>query len=753
MIPRRSFIVSLAGSCLGAILAPSGEATTSPGAAPRFNVRPHHGVPTIFHHSQPIVPMAHFALTMTPKAVADFDGAGIDFFTFHLNSSCCGKEVYPPRTDCYPLQTASLDEIAGYILKQNPNSYLMPRVLLWGPRNQQEWDMAHPGQSYLEHPSLGSQVWRDAAEQDLRQLLEHIEASPYRDRVLGYHVGWGTCGEWMYWGWDHANAIDRSPAILAAFRQWLQQRYRGDAEQLRTSWNTPAVDFETAAAPTDEDLHRAALGMFLDPSRGRIVPDYYEFLSDLNVELIGHFGKVVKGVTKGQVLYGVFYGYDIHSSVNDYRLRASAHCNLPRLLEISELDFVCSPNGYYDRSIGGMDFPQGVVTSIQRRGKVYFNEVDTWTYLSKPEPDMVKSHTRVETPPATREVLRRNFCQSLVEGCAMWWMIDQADAFWYSAQDILEDLKYMAQIYRFGLGTDRQTTAQVAVVVDERSVFYLKLDPAQDVMNCCLFSQFFELRRMGAPYDTFVLDDVVSGRVPPHKVYLFLNAFSLSAAGREAVHKVLQRDGAVAVWIYAAGLIDRGLDVTNMEKLTGIHIGADPVRGSLGLKIIDGQHPLTRRLGAGFDFESSLWKINSWQTTPPHRRPCSPLFFADDGKATTLALLTSSNKPGYVVKPVDGWESVYMAGGPAPAAAWRELVRYSGALVVNEEPDVLYANQSWLALHTSSAGSRRIRLPFRAGGVYDVFSRQALSGATSEFELKVEKWKTYLFYLGPSFQP
>jgi len=204
----------------------------------------------------------------------------------------------------------------------------------------------------------------------------------------------------------------------------------------------------------------------------------------------------------------------------------------------------------------------------------------------------------------------------------------------------------------------------------------------------------------------------------------------------------------VAVWVYAAGLIEGGLDLKNIEKLTGIHVGADPVQGSLDLKIIDGEHPLTRRLGKGFDFESNLWKINSWQTTQPQRRPCSPLFFADDATAATVAVLTSNNKPGYAVKSVGGWKSVYMAGAPAPAAAWRELVRYSGSLIMNDEPDVLYANRSWLALHTGGAGLRQIRLPFRAAGIYDVFGRKTLSGPTSEFELEVEKWKTYLFYLG-----
>jgi hypothetical protein len=690
--------------------------------------------------------MAHFALTMTPKVVSDFDRAGINFFTFHLNFSD-KNGPYPPG--CYPLQTASLDEIASYILKQNPKSYLMPRVLLWEPRNRGEWDKEHPGQSYLGNPSLASTVWKEAAEQDLRQLLEHIEGSPYRERVVGYHVGWGVCGEWTYWGFAKPNPIDRSPAILQAFRQWLKQRYRGEAKQLQESWNTPKVEFETVAAPTEEDLRHAALGMFADPSHSRIVPDYYGFLSDLSVELIGHFGKVVKAVTKSQALYGVFYGYDIGLYLNDYVLRNAGHCNLQGLLEIPEVDFVCSPNGYYDRNIGGIDFAQGVTTSVQRRGKVYFNEVDTRTYLSKSGPWEVESHIRVETPRDTREVLRRNSCQSLVEGYALWWMTNEANGYWFSAPDILQDLKHMAQIYRFGLGTDRKSIAQVAVVVDDRSVFYLKLDPEHNVMNSCVLSQFFELRRMGATYNTFILDDVISGRVPAHKVYLFLNAFAVSASARDALHKVLNRDRAVAVWIYAAGLIDRGLDLMNMEKLTGIHISADPVRGSLDLKIIDGEHPLTRRLGAGFDFRSNLWKISPWDMPGPQERLCAPLFFADDPKATTLGALTTNSKTGYAVKSVKGWKSIYMAGAPAPAAVWRELVRDSGVPILNEEPDVLYANRSWLALHTDKAGSRRIKLPFQAEGVYEVFDRKTIAHHTNEFSFEGDHLKTYLFYFGP----
>jgi hypothetical protein len=710
-------------------------------------VRRLHGVTTIYHYDRPVVPMVHFALTMTPKAAADFDGAGVDFFTFHLNSGP-DASPYAPRTDCYPLQTGSFDDIAHYILKQNPKSYLMPRVLLWGPQNQEAWGAQNPGESYLGHPALGSAVWKTSAEEDLQRLLRHIDASSFADRVLGYHVGWGTCGEWMYWGWDQPASIDRSPATLRAFRQWLRVRYHGDTAQLRQVWKNPTVDFDSAGAPTDEDLRHADLGMFIDPARTRVVPDYYEFLSDLNVELIKFFGKVVKAETKAQALYGVFFGYDIHSNFNDYRLRASAHCGLERILETPEVDFVCSPNGYYDRSIGGMDFPQGVVTSVQLHGKVYFNETDTWTYLAKAAPDPNETNMRVGNPRDTREVLRRNFCQSLVEGCALWWMTNEADGYWYSAPEILQDLAQMARIHRFGLETERESIAQAVVVVDDRSPFYLKLDPAQNVMNPFVLSQFYELRRMGTPYDTLILEDVVRQRARPYKLYIFLNVFVATAAERESLHRILRENHATAVWLYAAGLIGPGLDLKNMEEFTAIRIAADPMEGSLDLRITDSDHPLTRRLGKGYSFEANHHTLTSLQERPPTAIACSPIFFADDPRATTLGVLMANNKPGYVVKAADGWQSIYMSAGPAPAAVWREVARDADVRILNENPDVLYANRSWLALHTGAAGSRRIRLPYRAEKVCEVFSGKVLSGPTSEIELEVEKWKTYLFYLG-----
>lgn len=758
MIGRRSFLAAVTSSSLCRVPLGVGRIAASKAASRRFSVQPLNGVPTIFHRSQPILPMAHFALPMTRKAVADFDGAGIHFFTFHINA---GPANSPYSADGYPLQTGSFDEIANYIMRLSGKSYIMPRVLLWGPRNQAMWDQEHPGNTYLGHPSMGSEIWRASAEEHLRGLIRHVESSSYSDRVIGYHVGWGTAGEWMYWGWKAPNPPDGCSALLEAFRRWLLHRYEGRVTDLQKAWGDSSVNFQNAGSPTEEDLRHADFGMFIDPSRSRIVPDYYDFLSNQNAELVRYFAKVVKDETKQQALYGVFFGYDINNVFNDYRLRVSAHCSVNRILKMPEVDFIASPNGYFDRNIGGMDYPQGVTTSVLTHGKVYFNEVDTWTYLSPPSrsgrcgPFNPQFQMWVETPEATREVMRRNFCQSLVEGYALWWMTCQRNAYWFLAPDILENLKHMAEIHQFGLQTDRRSIAQVAVVVDDRSNFYLKLNRLPNsVMNPCVFSQVFELRRMGTPYNTYVLDDVVAGRVSPHRLYIFLNAFAISAAEREALQKVFGRDHATVVWVYAAGLIDKRIDVGNMEKLIGIRVHADLRQSPLNLRITNDRHALTRQLGLGFDFKAHLRVLTSRNAMLPRGIVSSPIFFADDPDATTLGLLTANDKPGYAVKPVERWRSVYLGAAPAPASAWREIARYAGVQIFNEGNDVLYADRTWLTLATAGSGVRRISLPFRAPGVFEVFGKKEVAGPTRQFSFQADRWKTYLFYLGqPSKLP
>ena len=67
-----------------------------------------------------------------------------------------------------------------------------------------------------------------------------------------------------------------------------------------------------------------------------------------------------------------------------------------------------------------------------------------------------------------------------------------------------------------------------------RSLFY------EDIRNLYSLPGIWHQRhqglaRFGAPYDIYLMQDLVDGKLPPYKLYVFLNAFHLDAARRAAL--------------------------------------------------------------------------------------------------------------------------------------------------------------------------------------------------------------------------
>src|SRR5205085_318721 len=62
------------------------------------------------------------------------------------------------------------------------------------------------------------------------------------------------------------------------------------------------------------------------------------------------------------------------------------------------------------------------------------------------------------------------------------------------------------------------------------------------------------LNRFGAPHDVYLLNDLLEGRLPEYKLYVFLNPFHLNDHRRQALHQALGKGGKTALWLYAPGL-------------------------------------------------------------------------------------------------------------------------------------------------------------------------------------------------------
>ena len=103
----------------------------------------------------------------------------------------------------------------------------------------------------------------------------------------------------------------------------------------------------------------------------------------------------------------------------------------------------------------------------------------------------------------------------------------------------------------------------------------------------------------GAPWDFLLLDDIGSPLLPDYKLYVFLNAFCVEPARREAIHAKLKRNGATALFVYAPGYLGPGRRIARRDAaLTGIRVAQDDREGRPQV-LLEAGDPLARGLTPG----------------------------------------------------------------------------------------------------------------------------------------------------------
>jgi hypothetical protein len=78
----------------------------------------------------------------------------------------------------------------------------------------------------------------------------------------------------------------------------------------------------------------------------------------------------------------------------------------------------------------------------------------------------------------------------------------------------------------------------------------------------------------------------------------------------------------------------------------------------------------------------------------------------------------------------------------------REIAKYAGAHIYNNNDDVVYANKSYLCIHSDKPGKRTINLPTQAN-VYDLFDEDCKAEATTNFVIDLKGPDTKLFKIEP----
>jgi len=614
------------------------------------------------------------------------------------------------------------------------------------------WMKAYPGECEITSEgkpfgqSFASEVWRRQVEDFLKAFISHLNRTGLIDRVTAFQTGAGHTGEWVK-GETSMSALcgDYSEPMRRHFRSWLRRHYADDLSALRAAWNDPGISFNTAEVPSAEQQLQAKLYTFRDPARERNVIDYYWCFADLTSDLLIDFCRAVKEATGGNKLAGAFYGYLMELAWNggffherpdsDYSTyQRSGHLGLRQVLESPYVDFLVCPYSYGFRGIGGDAPAMQPTESARLHGKWCILEDDTRTHISL---DLNYGH--VNSLAESVAILRRNFARAATQGQGMWWLSQSINPAKEPAFAPL--LASFRELGEFLLQTDRTPSAEIAVLLDDLSFFYESDRNYLDVP--LIFQQrLWGLPRIGAPFDTFLLQDFIEGRLRPYKLYVFLNSFQLDKTRRESLKRELRKEGRVALWIYAPGYLDERPSLEPMRDLTGFNFGLSETPWGPLMHIVDFDHPVT----------AGLPQDLSWGTN----NKLSPIFYLHDPEARVLGQVVFSQgncKPGMGVKTFPEWTSIYVAAPNLPAALLRGVARFSGVHLYNEAGDVLYATRDLLAVHTVSGGDRTFSLPRKVEIVYDLFERRVVAQDAGQFQVQLRPASTALYYTGGTAFP
>jgi len=399
---------------------------------------------------------------------------------------------------------ALFDALAKALVDAAPDGFIFPRIKLDPPA---KWIAEHPEEmmnAISAKPE--SQAWRTLYRRMLKDVVAHVEASSYADRVIGYHLGAFHCGEWLTGEWKAEN------------RAYIPSVPFGDGE--------PFPPLEATAA------RRAAISQRADA------------VADVLIDA----ATCVKEETGGRRIVGAFFGY-----------QSIAHEKVSRVVKSGKVDFFAAPPVYFAvREPGHSGRSQAYYQASYRlHGCIYYEESDFRTYLSDPA-FSPPNQTRRRPLDESIGIIRRSVGKCLAGGWENWWfLLGGNDTF--AAPEMMESIRIGAKEERDTLLTAQWTPAEVAVFTAADEYITSVGTHAPEFRLLCKENLHRDaLPACGVPFDSYELSDIADPRLPDYKVYVFPNAFTLSEERLARIKERVCRAGKTAVWIHKSpqGLSD-----------------------------------------------------------------------------------------------------------------------------------------------------------------------------------------------------
>jgi hypothetical protein len=432
-------------------------------------------------------------------------------------------------------------------------------------------------------------------------------------------------------------------------------------------------------------------------------------------DLVCELAHAVRQASHGRKLVTFFYGYLFEFGTIRLGPATCGHYALRRVLDCPDIDLLCSPISYFDRGIGASAPAMTAAESVALAGKMWLYEDDTRTYLGSGE--FPGQFDGAKDQAETLTMLRRNVAEEATRNFATWWM-DLGMTGWFNDPRLWDEMKRLDAVDRVFLKKPIPYRPEVAAVIDERSMLETSAS-AWTVTEQGIYQVRRPLGRMGAPYGQYLLDDVVRGRVHA-KLYIFLNAWQLSATQRQALGRHTR--GTCCVWCYAPGWHDG--DKTSaeaMQKLTGFRlVPVSPARA--------------------WATPTDVGKQLALQTPFGVDAPVKPLFAAADATPAETLATYPDGSAAVALRSVHGGHSLFVGAPGLTSELLRFAARKAGVHLYTQTDCNVYANGPIVALHASQDGAIDLDTGHR-GQVRDVLSGE-LVGTGPRLNLPMKKGET-----------
>lgn len=763
---------------------------------PTYRIAMHAGKPTFFQDDQPAVFPSYCScgpgFPSFPDAVRRFARHGCKVFWLMPTGGYNGEWGTSPfwtapgqineSPVAMPAGYMGLDEQAALILSMVPDARLFVRMMdmppeSWAKTNPDDMLLNYRGERY-SIPSYASERYLQESSAFFTALARHCERQSWAERIIGYvlyPLGEGTtplaCDGFLF---------DQSPVMGQAFRAFLRRKYGSDAA-LQAAWGDPAVTIETAVVPGDLDFRQRGdkpVPLWPEARQVRRERDYFEcqgplfrkylvnsiaaFRAAAPDRLIGF--DALKGNMLGWMTQSIFGRGQWKEHYGDQFL-ATGTTGMADLLDLPGLDLIATPHDYRCRWPGFGYDPEGIGDSIQLHGKLMLVEEDARSYANN-ERGLFGS---IE-PGEEEAVLYRNLAASLSKGQQTYPM--DVCVGYFDAEPIQEVLEKRAAIERRFLDIPRQDVPSVVMLVDDRSGLYTDFSAEYNDL-AVIRQRIWGMNHCGVPTRTFLWDDLKRADFPVcHKLFLLPNCYRYDAGVLSVLQEKLFRNGNVIVFGPGSGITD---GETTSPEFAAALMGMD-------FELYDYEYPRfvtldnwAHPMGAGFGACESYGDTHHYgPVLVPFDRaaaeckggnPSRKALAADPRpfvRLGSIALDNGKRRPGLVVKEfgkgaagngtpgprgAGDYAVVFTAAVPLPAKLLRNLARFSGTHVYDEEDDIVFADSAMVAVHAVRPGVRTIRLP-RPCRVRDIVTDRLVARRAARIKVNVEGPMTAWFALG-----